>query len=552
MAWFGRLPVVGGFDPLFGAMSPMCCKYFSTKCSWLVSSLGRCRNASGRLTFGTLRSTGYRVANIQGHFFLMHRLVAFAFLEFPAEEPLAWYVHHRDGDASNNRVDNLMYLTQSRNVQLSYDQNPERGRAGKAVSVPIMWRIRDQTTGWNTCPSISAAAEELGVSPSAITRHCRQGTPIYRYEVMFAGPAEPEVLENEEWLPMKNPKTGLDVPGRQVSSCGRMKSSNGVITRGHQTKSGYVRAILKDHNDQHIPVYIHSLVAYNFFGAPPSSQHTQINHKDLNPGNNHVDNLEYVTPSENMEHFHANRGFQVSKPGLQMPALGRPTWWEWRWMGLVQVDGRCCQGPWNVWAKYLSMREGCVQTCWCLRVPPRRVRWTASTSRWRVATCGSGGFVKREGKTDEMNQIKPLQLMIFLALVAYTFLGPAANPTKKSGHQELNRCNTFDGNLEWLQYHCQHFHESGGFARLATGAIVMPHLADSVHEAAPIECSHQSSFHWFFCAAWSLEANQTHPGMRGLWVVQQAIAMTEAKLCDLCSLLWFSEIGYGYWMVLVC
>ena len=56
-----------------------------------------------------------------------------------------------------------------------------------------------------------------------------------------------------------------------------------------------------------------------------------------------------------------------------------------------------------------------------------------------MATCGSGGFVKREGKTDEMNQIEPLQSNFFLALVAYTFLGPAAaNPTKKSGHHELN------------------------------------------------------------------------------------------------------------------
>ena len=339
MAWFGRLQFVRNFDPLFGAMSPMCCKYFSTKCSWLVSSLGRCRNASGRLTCGTLRSTGYRAVCIQGQNFLVHRLVAFAFLEFPAE-PLAWHVHHRDGDASNNRLDNLMYLTQSPNVQLSYDQNPERGRAGKAVSVPVMWRIRDQTTGWNTCHSISAAAEELRVPPSAISKHCRQGTPLQNYEVVFARPAEPEVLENEVWLPMKNPKTGLDVPGRQVSSCGRMKSSSGVITRGHQTKSGYVRAILKDHNGQCIPVYIHSLVAYIFLGAPPSSQHTQVNHKDLNPGNNHVDNLEYVTPSQNARHFHANCGFQKSIPAKQKPVLGRP-----------------CAGSEDEWVWYKSMTD---------------------------------------------------------------------------------------------------------------------------------------------------------------------------------------------------
>ena len=30
-----------------------------------------------------------------------------------------------------------------------------------------------------------------------------------------------------------------------------------------------------------------------------------VNHKDLDSGNNHVENLEYVTPTENMQHLHA-------------------------------------------------------------------------------------------------------------------------------------------------------------------------------------------------------------------------------------------------------
>lgn len=410
MAWLGRLRFVGGFDPLFGAMGLTCCKNFSTKCSWLVSSLGRCRNASGRLTFGTLRSTGYRVVGIQGHFFFMHRLVAFAFLESPAE-PLAWYVHHCDGDASNNRLDNLMYLTQSRNVQLSYDTNPERGRAGKAVSVPVMWRIRGQTTGWNTCPSISAAAEELRVSPFAISKHCRQGTPIQNYEVVFARPAEPEVLENEEWLPMKNPKTGLDVPGRQVSSCGRMKSSNGVITRGHQSKSGYVRTVVRDCKDQRNVAYIHSLVAYNFIGAPPSSQHNQVNHKDLNPGNNHVENLEYVTPSENIRHFHASRGYQQSKPCKQKPVLGRPCGGsedEWVWYKSMadaakvlgtNVTGisRCTRG--------LSQHAGGYE--FRLAEPDEPLQLPGE--EWRPVDLEG---LLRELYTDEMNQDEQMQSMM--------------------------------------------------------------------------------------------------------------------------------------------
>ena len=333
MAWFGRLQFVRSSDPLFGAMSLTCCKYFSTKCSWLVSSFGRCRDSSGRLTSGTLHGTGYRLARIHGHRFSVHRIVAFAFLGAPTKCS-AWYVHHRDGDAANNRLDNLMYVTHSQNVQSSYEQNPDRGRAGKASSVPVMWRKSGQTKGWNTCPSIRAAAEVLCVSSRTVSRHCQEGTPIGGYEVKFAPPTELEVLEGEVWLPMKNPKTGLENPGRQISSCGRIKSSNGLITRGHQGKSGYFRTHIKDDCNQYSGVYIHSLVAYNFLGPPPSSQHSQVNHKDLNPGNNHVENLEYVTPAENIKHFHANRGYQLPDSPLQKPVLGRPRGGnedEWVW-----------------------------------------------------------------------------------------------------------------------------------------------------------------------------------------------------------------------------
>ena len=332
MAWFGRLRFVRSSDPLLGAMSQTCCKYFSATCPWLVSSLGRCRDSRGRLTYGYLHPTGYKVVRIHGHNFAVHRVVAFAFVGTPAED-LAWYVHHRDGDAANNCLDNLTYVTSSQNVQSSYDQNPNRGRAGRARSIPVMWRKSSQTEGWNTCCSIKAAAEELCISQRALSICCREGTPIEGYDVKFAPPTELEVLDGEKWLPMKSPRTRRDVAGRQISSYGRIKASNGLISRGYQMKSGYFRAKINDHYDRY-PVYIHSLVAYNFLGPPPSSQHSQVNHKDLNPGNNHMENLEYVTPSQNMRHFYANRGYQLSRPGMQKPVLGRPrggSEGEWVW-----------------------------------------------------------------------------------------------------------------------------------------------------------------------------------------------------------------------------
>lgn len=46
--------------------------------------------------------------------------------------------------------------------------------------------------------------------------------------------------------------------------------------------------------------YIHRLVAVAFLGPCPDDH--EVNHKDGNPGNNTVENLEYVTSRENKEH----------------------------------------------------------------------------------------------------------------------------------------------------------------------------------------------------------------------------------------------------------
>jgi hypothetical protein len=56
---------------------------------------------------------------------------------------------------------------------------------------------------------------------------------------------------------------------------------------------------------------VHALVAEAFIGPRPAG--LQVNHKDGMKANNAATNLEYVTPSENKRHAHANSLVNVAK-----------------------------------------------------------------------------------------------------------------------------------------------------------------------------------------------------------------------------------------------
>lgn len=80
----------------------------------------------------------------------------------------------------------------------------------------------------------------------------------------------------------------------QVSNLGRIKNKNKIL-KGWITKYGYKRVSLK--NKRYL---VHRLVAEAFLDHPKNL--TQVNHKDGNKLNNCVSNLEWCTPSENMQH----------------------------------------------------------------------------------------------------------------------------------------------------------------------------------------------------------------------------------------------------------
>ena len=278
---------------------------------WQVSSHGRVCSTKGVVSYGCLKATGYYRAKVLGFDFYVHRLVAFAFIG-PPPNAHAWQVHHLDGDPSNNRLENLEYVTHQQNMMHSFE-NPSRGCGGAKRSMPVMWRARGSQS-WAMCESARQAAKQLGLSASFIS-HCRRGAAVAKnFEIQFAE-KDQDHLPGEEWKPLHVPCLGTlaDTCGRMVSSCGRIKCSNGRISRGHQNRAGYFHTHLAGFNTTFL---LHRLVAAAFLGQPPTAQHTQINHKDGNKGNNAVSNLEYVPPAENMTHYYSSfTGTLKVRPG---------------------------------------------------------------------------------------------------------------------------------------------------------------------------------------------------------------------------------------------
>ena len=296
---------------------PSAWRYFATQLQvWQVSSHGRICNTKGFISQGSLHPSGYRVSAIDGQNWKVHRVVKIMFHGLPSNAA-AWQVNHLDGDSSNNRLDNLVYATHSENIRHSFS-NPSRGRCGPAKSKPVAWRPIGSTI-WTVSPSTRLAAEQLGMSHTTVSKCCISNSVANGYEFKFKDPFEC-TLPGEEWQPMLDPVSGTEVIGRMVSSFGRITSKSGVTGRGCLNSTGYFTTEFRI-NGTRQGVLVHRLVAFAFLGPPPSVHQKFVNHKDLDKGNNAVDNLEWVSCVENHAHFHAN-ATRKSRSDVQ-PVLGR-------------------------------------------------------------------------------------------------------------------------------------------------------------------------------------------------------------------------------------
>jgi len=283
------------------------------------SSFGKFQDSTGIKKTVTPSKGGYYRVQIASKNFQFHNLMCTA---FHGEKPSPSHVaDHIDLDPTNNRPDNLRWLTHKENIQASYANNKNRKSSAPQQSLPVLGRKYKSTDPWVRYESMSEAARQLGLKVGNVSAVVRgKGKQTCGFEFKKKTPS-PDLL-GEVWKPMM--VNGKNI---QVSSLGRYIYSAGIKKNPIPNRQGYCRVTINGKT-----FLFHRLVC-EAFGGPPSSPELQCNHKDLNRANNNYLNLEWVTRQKNIqESYRLNKNRRSNAPKQSKPIYGRKHKTNDEWM----------------------------------------------------------------------------------------------------------------------------------------------------------------------------------------------------------------------------
>jgi hypothetical protein len=232
----------------------------------------------------------------------VHKIVLLNFIgETPSDKHT---IDHINGIKTDNTLNNLRWATPKE--QANNRKQCKNSKTGGSTKVVLQYDMNN-----NFIKEFKNPLEvtlKLGINKTNLSANClgkakSTGGFIFKYknEIKF---------EDEIWKDYTfNNKQIL------VSTYGRIKSNNRLLKGCISSQLGYIIVSISN-NKVRKNELVHRLVAKCFLDNPDNKE--IVNHKDQNKENNHIDNLEWCTRSENAIHFYKGTGAKLCKKIQQL------------------------------------------------------------------------------------------------------------------------------------------------------------------------------------------------------------------------------------------